>query len=101
MRCSFPHKLLLTDTQDSKICKAFANGSSADIKFLNTQLSEIAQLGGFPFGSPIPIKEIILANSVKNSFEKELKNVATEKLNDILVNAGLNMISKKIKREIS
>ena len=97
----FSHKLL-TNTQDSKICKAFANGSSANIKFSDTQVSEIAQLGGLPFGSPIPIKKIVLANSIKNSFGKELKNTATEKLNDdILVDAGLNMISKKIKRKIS
>ena len=27
----FPHKLLLTKTQVSKICKAFANNSSANI----------------------------------------------------------------------
>ena len=30
---SFPHNLLLTDTQVSKIRKAFTNGSSANIKF--------------------------------------------------------------------
>ena len=30
---NFTHKLLLTNTQVSKICKAFANGSSANIKF--------------------------------------------------------------------
>ena len=29
---NFPHKLLLTNTQASKLCKAFANGSSANIK---------------------------------------------------------------------
>ena len=28
---NFPHKLLLTDTQVSKICKAFANGLSVNI----------------------------------------------------------------------
>ena len=33
---NFPHKLLLTDTNISKICKAFANGSSANIKFSKT-----------------------------------------------------------------
>ena len=36
----FPHKLLLTDTQVSRLCKAFANSSSANIKFSNTQLSK-------------------------------------------------------------
>ena len=44
---SFQDKLLLTDTQVSKICKAFANGSSANIKFSKTQSSKIVQLGRF------------------------------------------------------
>ena len=29
---NFPHKLLLTNTQVSELCKAFANNSSANIK---------------------------------------------------------------------
>ena len=29
---NFPHKLLLTNTQVSRLCKAFANNSSANIK---------------------------------------------------------------------
>ena len=33
---NFPHKLLLTDKKVSKIRKAFANGSSANIKFSKT-----------------------------------------------------------------
>ena len=33
---NFPHKLLLTDKQVSKIRKAFANGPSANIKFSKT-----------------------------------------------------------------
>ena len=41
----FLNKLLLTDTQVSKIRKAFANGSSANIKFSKTQLSEMTQPG--------------------------------------------------------
>ena len=43
---NFSHKLLLTNTQFSKIRKAFANGSSANIKFSKTQLFEIVQSGG-------------------------------------------------------
>ena len=31
----FPHKLLLTDTEAPKICKAFVNGSSPNIKFIS------------------------------------------------------------------
>ena len=37
----FPHKLLLTNMQVSKLCKAFGNGSSANIKLAKTQLHKI------------------------------------------------------------
>ena len=40
---NFSHKILLTNTQVSKICKAFANGSSANIKFWKTQLSKLVR----------------------------------------------------------
>ena len=43
---NFPHKLLLNNTQVSKIRKAFANGSSANIKFSKVQLSKMIQSGG-------------------------------------------------------
>ena len=44
---NFPHKLLLTNTNVSKMCKAFANGASTNIKFSKTQLHKIGQSGGF------------------------------------------------------
>ena len=44
---NFPHKLLLNGTQVSKISKASANGSLANIKFSKTQLSKMIQSGGF------------------------------------------------------
>ena len=40
---NFQHKLLLTNTQVSKLRQAFANGSSANIKLLKTQLHKIGQ----------------------------------------------------------
>ena len=43
---NFPHNLLLTDIQVSSIRKAFANGSSANIKFPKTKFSKMIQLGG-------------------------------------------------------
>ena len=43
---NFPHKLLLTNTHVSRLCKAFSNGSSANIKLLKTQLHKIEQSGG-------------------------------------------------------
>ena len=36
-----PHKLLLTNTQVSKLCKAFANNSSANIKLSKTQVHKM------------------------------------------------------------
>ena len=42
---NYPHKLL-TDTQVLKICKAFANGSLANLKLPKTQLSKM-QSGWF------------------------------------------------------
>ena len=49
---NFPQKLLLTDTEVSKICKAFANCSSANINFSKIQLSKIVKLGNFILGPP-------------------------------------------------
>ena len=43
---NFPHKLFITNTQVSKLCKAFANNSSASIKLSKTQLHKIGQSGG-------------------------------------------------------
>ena len=44
---TFLHKLLLTNTQVSKLGKVFANGSSANIKLSKTQLHKIGQTEGF------------------------------------------------------
>ena len=44
---NIPHKILLTDTQVSKICKAFSNDSLTNIKLSKTQFSKIMQSGGF------------------------------------------------------
>ena len=44
---SFLHKLLLTNTQVSRLGNVFANGSLANIKLSKTRLHKIAQSGGF------------------------------------------------------
>ena len=44
---NFPHKLLLINTQVSKLPKDFANGSLANIKLSKTQLHKIGQSRGF------------------------------------------------------
>ena len=44
---NFLNKLLLTNTQVSKLCKAFANNSSANIKLSKAQMHKIGQSRGF------------------------------------------------------
>ena len=44
---SFPHILSLTNTQVSRLCKASANGSSANIKLPKIQWHKIGQSRGF------------------------------------------------------
>ena len=44
MRLIFSYKLLLTYIQVLRLRKAFANGSSAKIKLLKTELSKVGQL---------------------------------------------------------
>ena len=101
---NFPYKFLLTDTPVSKICKAFINGSSANITFSKAQLSKILQLGGFLLVPPIifdlPIKEIRSSrNSVKNLFGKELMNKIPKEINSkLLLDTGLNLIGKKFEK---
>ena len=43
---NFPYNLLLTNTQGSKLRKAFGNDSLANIKLPKTQLHKIGQSGG-------------------------------------------------------
>ena len=43
---NFPHKLFLINRQVSRLCKAFANNSSANRKLSKTQLHKIGQSSG-------------------------------------------------------
>ena len=87
-----------------KIRKGFVNGLPANIKISKTQLTKIIQSRGFIFGSP----NMIGPGIISDIFTKELysllksisKNLDVKKLNeDDLVNAGLNIIGKRIKKE--
>ena len=69
----FPPKLLLIDRQVSRLCKAFANNSSANVKLLKTQLSKIVQSGGFSGGlfgpllkTDLPLMKNVLKPLVKS-----------------------------------
>ena len=56
---NFPHKLVLTNTQVSKLCKAFASNYSANIKLSKTHLNEIGPSGGF-------LGRLLLKTIIKN-----------------------------------
>ena len=65
-------------------------------------MSKTVQFVRFILGPPILPEITSLADPIINSFVKELKNTDTKKINkDILVDAGLNIIGKKIKKGIS
>ena len=72
-----PHKFLLSDRQVSRLCKAFPNNSSANIKLWKTQLSKMEQLGGVI--RDIPIFGNILSGVAKMGNDIA-KNLAKKKL---------------------
>ena len=81
--------------QVAKVCKAFANGSSANVKFSKTQLSKIVQLGRFLFSSSgmsdLPMAPVKGFFSLANSIAKESVNMGAKIINnDILLDTGLN-----------
>ena len=83
---NFLHKLLVTNTQVSKICKAFANGSSANVNFSKTLLAKMIQSGGilgeliagipqliYLTGKEAPTKRISLAKDATPTSAKKNK----------------------------
>ena len=81
------HKLLLTNAQVSKLCKAFANGSSAHRKTSKTQLHKIEKSGGFlnrPLG---PLLKTGLP-LIENVFKPLVKSV--------LIPSGLTAVASAI-----
>ena len=98
---SFPHKILLTDAQVSKVRKTFANGSSANIKLSKTQLSKMIQSGGVMTGISGMDNFINFPFEMENLYLKELSNIDTKKINrnNLFIDAGLNIIGKKVKEK--
>ena len=69
---NFPCKLLSTNTQVSRICKAFVNGLSSNITFLKTHLSKAVQLEEFPsrFLGPLVKTGLLLIGNVLEPLAK-------------------------------
>ena len=101
-KTNFPHKLLLTTTQVSKIGKAFANSSSANIKFPETQLSKIVESGGLisvnyfiaPFKGLLSLPKII-NNKIKHFLEKKKKIYDTFKTADNSINSIKKLLGQE------
>ena len=72
--------MLLTNRQVSRLCEAFANGSSANIKLLKIQLLKIQQSGGF-FGR--------LLVSLRKTALSLMKNVLKPLAKSVLIPLGL------------
>ena len=70
----FLHKLLLTNTQVSKLRRAFANGSSANIKLWKTQLHKTEQSAALlgRFLGPLLKTGLSLMNDVLRSLAKSV-----------------------------
>ena len=71
---NFPRKFLLTNTQVSKLRKAFANNSSANIKLSKTQLHIIGQSGEFLswLFEPLPKTDLPLMENVLKPLAKTI-----------------------------
>ena len=61
---NFPHKLLLTNRKVTNIRKAFANHTSADIKFSKAQLTKMQNDGFLRFLAPLLKSGLLLLRSV-------------------------------------
>ena len=86
---NFPHKIVLTDRQFSSIRKA--NNSSADIKFLKTQLSKMIQSGGF-LGN-------LLGPLLKTGLPL-IKNIITPLARSVLISLGLTAAASAVDARI-
>ena len=94
---NFLHKLLLTDTKVSKICKIFANCLSANVKFSKTELSKMIQSGRFTHftSNRDPTNGVL---SLADSYVKEWAKRGFKK--DVVIDAVLSSLGKKIKKWI-
>ena len=105
---NFPHKFLLTNTQNSRLLKAFANNSSVNIKSSKTQLHKIQQLRGFlgrllglllkiglAYRVFIPLGLTAAATATDVAIHKKMFGSGTTTL--LISNAEINYIMKIVK----
>ena len=69
-----PHKLLLPNTQVSRLHKEFSNDSSSNVKLSKTQLHKIGQSGGFlgRLSGPLLKARLLLMNKALTLLAKSV-----------------------------
>ena len=91
---NFLYKLLLTDTQVSKVRQASVNGSSTNVKFWKTRFSKTIQSGGI-------LTELIAAipQAMFLAGKEVLKAVleTTGKATEYYINKGINNLNTKFR----
>ena len=87
------HINYLTDTQVSRCCKAFANGSSPNIKVSKSQLSKLIQSEGILADLIAAIPQVMFHAGMK-AFEKAAPELA-ETATKYYVNKGVNKLTSK------
>ena len=78
---NFPHKLLLTDTKVSRLYKAFANGSSGNIKFSKNQFPKMTHSGAVLAGLLEAVPQTMFLTEVKTLKMRVKNGVSSAKIN--------------------
>ena len=95
---TFPHKLFSIDRQASRLHKAFANNSPANIKLSKTQLPKIVQFGRLKGINPFELLRLLkeINDHVGTVLLKNTDYLNSYKvIPKLLLNKGLNILSKK------
>ena len=96
---NFFHKLLLTNTRVSRLTKAFANGSSANIKFSKTQLFKVIKFGKFVDDLIASLGEAAFKPGLEwaKELEKDKVKVVRENAPLLVEIATVSYVNKKLK----
>ena len=98
---NFQHKLFLTNTQVLRLRKAFANGSSANIKYTKTQLHKIGESGwllGRLLGPLLKTGLPLIKNVLKTLAKSDLVGINSSNISNICNYKSI--IKKKKKKHV-
>ena len=100
---NFRYKFLLTNTQVSKLCRAFANNFSANTKLSKTQLHKIKQSGGLlarPLGPLLKAGLPLVGNIlISNKGKEDMKKVTSLEDSSLLIKCASETIKNEAKEQ--